>query len=68
MFVICTTQEKLSVIDFVGNSVSEMEPVKPLPLEETPFKLVQDVKDLKDLVSKLRTVEEFAVISFLLVY
>ncbi|RID62307.1 hypothetical protein BRARA_E01390 [Brassica rapa] len=53
--------EKLSVIDFVGNSVSEMEPVKPLPLEETPFKLVQDVKDLKDLVSKLRTVEEFAV-------
>ncbi|KAJ4885439.1 hypothetical protein Rs2_35532 [Raphanus sativus] len=53
--------EKLSVIDFVGNIVSEMEPVKPLPLEETPFKLVQDVKDLKDLVAKLRTVEEFAV-------
>ncbi|KAG5396894.1 hypothetical protein IGI04_018708 [Brassica rapa subsp. trilocularis] len=53
--------EKLSVVDFVGNSVSQMEPVKPLPLEETPFKLVQDVKDLKDLVSKLRTVEEFAV-------
>ncbi|CAN6929293.1 hypothetical protein Bca4012_099133 [Brassica carinata] len=53
--------EKLSVIDFVGNSVSEMEPVKPLPLEETPFKLVQDVKDLKDLVAKLRTVDEFAV-------
>ncbi|KAG2325321.1 hypothetical protein Bca52824_008049 [Brassica carinata] len=53
--------EKLSVIDFVGNSVSEMEPVKPLPLEETPFKLVQDVKDLKDLVAKLRTVDEFAI-------
>ncbi|CAH8362304.1 unnamed protein product [Eruca vesicaria subsp. sativa] len=53
--------EKLSVIDFVGDSVSETEPVKPLPLEETPFKLVQDVKDLKDLVAKLRTVEEFAV-------
>ncbi|KAG2325319.1 hypothetical protein Bca52824_008047 [Brassica carinata] len=53
--------EKLSVNDFVGNIVSEMEPVKPLPLEETPFKLVQDVKELKDLVAKLRTVEEFAV-------
>lgn len=56
------------MIDFVGNIVSEMEPVKPLPLEETPFKLVQDVKDLKDLVAKLRTVEEFAVYSLLVLY
>ncbi|KAJ0255042.1 Protein RRP6-like 2 [Hirschfeldia incana] len=53
--------EKLSVIDFVGSIVSEVEPVKPLPLEETPFKLVQNVKELKDLAAKLRTVEEFAV-------
>ncbi|CAH2079523.1 unnamed protein product [Thlaspi arvense] len=53
--------EKLSVSDFIDNTVNEMEPVKPLPLEETPFKLVQEVKDLKDLAAKLRTVEEFAV-------
>ncbi|KAL1210212.1 Protein RRP6-like 2 [Cardamine amara subsp. amara] len=53
--------EKLSVIDFVEKDVNEMEPVKPLPLEETPFKFVQDVKDLKELVAKLRSVEEFAV-------
>ncbi|CAN8230962.1 unnamed protein product [Cochlearia groenlandica] len=53
--------EKLSAIDFVDKNVSDLEPVKPLPLEETPFKLVQDVKDLKELVSKLRSVEEFAV-------
>ncbi|XP_010440775.1 PREDICTED: protein RRP6-like 2 [Camelina sativa] len=53
--------EKLSVIDFVDKDVNEMEPVKPLSLEETPFKFVQDVKDLKELVAKLRSVEEFAV-------
>ncbi|CAA7016043.1 unnamed protein product [Microthlaspi erraticum] len=53
--------EKLSVTDFVDKDVNEMEPVKPLPLEETPFKLVQEVKDLKELATKLRSVEEFAV-------
>ncbi|CAN8232659.1 unnamed protein product [Cochlearia groenlandica] len=53
--------EKLSVMDFVDKDVNEMEPVKPLPLEDTPFKLVQEVKDLKDLAAKLRSVEEFAV-------
>lgn len=54
-------QEKLSANDFVTENLSGMEPVKPLPLEEIPFKLVQEVKDLKDLVAKLRSVEEFAV-------
>uniref|UniRef100_A0A1J3KA74 Exosome component 10 n=1 Tax=Noccaea caerulescens TaxID=107243 RepID=A0A1J3KA74_NOCCA len=53
--------EKLSVTDFVDKNVNEMEPVKPLPLEETPFKLIQEVKDLKELAAKLRSVEEFAV-------
>ncbi|VVB01502.1 unnamed protein product [Arabis nemorensis] len=53
--------EKLSAIDFVTDNVSGMEPVKPLPLEETPFKFVQEVKDLKEMVAKLRSVEEFAV-------
>ncbi|EOA18657.1 hypothetical protein CARUB_v10007233mg [Capsella rubella] len=53
--------EKLSVVDFVDKDVNEMEPVKPLPLEETPFKFIQEVKDLKELVAKLRSVEEFAV-------
>jgi exosome complex exonuclease RRP6 len=54
-------QEKFSVLDFVDKDVNEMEPVKPLPLEQTPFKFVQEVKDLKELVAKLRSVEEFAV-------
>lgn len=49
------------MMDFVDKDVNKMEPVKPLPLEETPFKFVQDVKDLKELVAKLRSVEEFAV-------
>ncbi|BAB09932.1 nucleolar protein-like [Arabidopsis thaliana] len=53
--------EKFSVLDFVDKDVNEMEPVKPLPLEQTPFKFVQEVKDLKELVAKLRSVEEFAV-------
>ncbi|CAL9224785.1 unnamed protein product [Arabidopsis halleri] len=53
--------EKLSVLDFVDKDLNEMEPVKPQPLEETPFKFVQEVKDLKELVAKLRGVEEFAV-------
>jgi exosome complex exonuclease RRP6 len=38
-----------------------MRPVKPLPLEETPFKLVEEVKDLEDLAAALQSVEEFAV-------
>lgn len=53
--------EKLSVLDFVDTSDSTTEPEKPLPLEVTPFKLVEEVKDLKQLAIKLRGVNEFAV-------
>ncbi|XP_020105187.1 protein RRP6-like 2 [Ananas comosus] len=53
--------EKLAVLDFVDRNIREVEPVKPLPLESTPFKLVEEVKALKDLASNLRGVSEFAV-------
>ncbi|KAK1421100.1 hypothetical protein QVD17_23201 [Tagetes erecta] len=53
--------EKLSVLDFVDKTVSDVEPVKPSPVESTSFKLVQEVKDLKELAAKLRDVNEFAV-------
>ncbi|CAA7018386.1 unnamed protein product [Microthlaspi erraticum] len=53
--------EKFSVRDFVDKDVGEVNPVKPLPLEETPFKLVEEVNDLKELADKLRSVDEFAV-------
>ncbi|XP_010515278.1 PREDICTED: protein RRP6-like 1 isoform X2 [Camelina sativa] len=53
--------EKLSVVDFVDQNLIERKPVKPLPLEETPFKIVEDVKDLKELAATLQSVEEFAV-------
>lgn len=36
-------------------------PVKPPSIESTPFKLVEEVKDLKELAAKLRSVNEFAV-------
>ncbi|KAL0441667.1 UNVERIFIED_CONTAM: protein RRP6-like 2 [Sesamum radiatum] len=39
--------EKLSVLDFVDRPDSAVEPVKPLPIEVTPFKLVEDLKGLK---------------------
>ncbi|EHA8589139.1 protein RRP6-like 2 [Cocos nucifera] len=53
--------EKLSVLDFVDRNVGEGELVKPLPIESTPFKLVDGVNELKELASKLRGVNEFAV-------
>ncbi|XP_011094140.1 protein RRP6-like 2 [Sesamum indicum] len=53
--------ENLSVIDFVDKPDSAVEPVKPLPIEVTPFKLVEDLKGLKQLAIKLRNVDEFAV-------
>ncbi|XP_071705512.1 protein RRP6-like 2 [Rutidosis leptorrhynchoides] len=53
--------EKLSVMDFIDKTVSDVEPVKPLPVESTSFNLVQDVKGLKDLAAKLRSADEFAV-------
>ncbi|KAK0600373.1 hypothetical protein LWI29_014363 [Acer saccharum] len=53
--------EKLSVLDFVNKDVGDVEPVKPPPIEETPFKMVEEVKDLKELAAKLQSVNEFAV-------
>ncbi|KAL2646700.1 hypothetical protein AAZV13_05G072200 [Glycine max] len=53
--------EKLSVLDFVDTNLEDVVPVKPPSIESTPFKLVQEVKDLKELVAKLRSVNEFAV-------
>ncbi|KAJ6810603.1 protein RRP6-like 2 [Iris pallida] len=54
--------EKLSVANFVDRSIKESEEmVKPLPLESTPFKLVEVVKELKVLAAKLRDASEFAV-------
>ncbi|KAL0338766.1 UNVERIFIED_CONTAM: protein RRP6-like 2, partial [Sesamum angustifolium] len=53
--------EKLSVLDFVDRPDSAVQPVKPLPIEVTPFKLVEDLKGLKQLAIKLRNVDEFAV-------
>lgn len=53
--------EKLSVVDFVDRNIKEDEIIKPLSLERTPFKLVEGVKELKELACKLRGVDEFAV-------
>ena len=51
------------MVDFIDRSIKEVEIAKPLPLESTPFKLVEGVKDLKELAAKLRDVNEFAVSS-----
>ncbi|KAF5185827.1 Rrp6-like [Thalictrum thalictroides] len=53
--------EKLSESDFIDQNVGSIEPVKPPPIENTPFKLVEDVKELKQLAAKLHSVNEFAV-------
>ncbi|KAL9267335.1 RRP6-like 2-like protein [Drosera capensis] len=53
--------EKLSVLDFIQTVNESNEPVKPLPIESTPFKLIEEVKDLKQLAIKLHSVNEFAV-------
>ncbi|KAG5556236.1 hypothetical protein RHGRI_006742 [Rhododendron griersonianum] len=53
--------EKFSILDFVDPNVGHVEPVKPPPIESTPFKLVEEVMDLKELAAKLRGVTEFAV-------
>ncbi|CAA0818753.1 Polynucleotidyl transferase- ribonuclease H fold protein with HRDC domain [Striga hermonthica] len=53
--------EELSVLDFVDKSDSMDEPEKPLPIELTPLKFVENVKDLKQLAITLRNVNEFAV-------
>ncbi|GMI85466.1 RRP6-like 2 [Hibiscus trionum] len=53
--------EKLSVMDFVDKDIMDIEPIKPPSIESTPFTLVEKVKDLKELATKLRIVDEFAV-------
>ncbi|KVI09493.1 3'-5' exonuclease domain-containing protein [Cynara cardunculus var. scolymus] len=53
--------EKLSIMDFIDKTVSDVELVKPPPVESTSFKHVQEVKDLKELAAKLRDANEFAV-------
>lgn len=53
--------EKLSVLDFVNKDIGHIEPEKPPSLESTSFNLVEEVKDLKKLAAKLRSVNEFAV-------
>ncbi|KAK1271436.1 hypothetical protein QJS04_geneDACA012988 [Acorus gramineus] len=53
--------ENFSEFDFVDKNIENLEPVKPPPLESTPFKLVEGVKELKELAAKLRSVNEFAV-------
>ncbi|KEH25571.1 exosome complex exonuclease RRP6 [Medicago truncatula] len=53
--------EKLSVLDFVDKDPENIVPQKPPSLESTPFKLVEEVKDLKEMAAKLRSVNEFAV-------
>ncbi|WJX29619.1 hypothetical protein P8452_18238 [Trifolium repens] len=53
--------EKLSVLDFVDKDPENVVPQKPPSLESTPFKLVEEVKDLKEMAAKLRSVNEFAV-------
>ncbi|KAF3456490.1 hypothetical protein FNV43_RR01141 [Rhamnella rubrinervis] len=56
-----TDSENLSVVDFIDKSVADVESVKPPLIECTPFKLVEEVRDLKELAAKLRGENEFAV-------
>lgn len=48
-------------MDFVDKDIGTVDPIKPPLTESTPFKLVEEVKDLKELAAKLRGVNEFAV-------
>lgn len=48
----------------MDKDVGVIEPVLPPTMESTPFKLVEEVKDLKELAAKLRNVNEFAVKSY----
>lgn len=49
------------MLDFVDKNIGDLVPVMPLPIEDAPFKLVEEVRDLKDLAAKLGSVNEFAV-------
>ncbi|MFS8026846.1 putative HRDC domain, 3'-5' exonuclease domain, Longin domain, HRDC-like superfamily [Helianthus anomalus] len=59
-FTYVFAEETFRVTEFIDKMVSDVEPMKPPPVEST-FKLVQDVKDLKELAVKLRDANEFAV-------
>jgi hypothetical protein len=48
-------------LDFVDKDIGNVDPIKPPSLESTPFKFVEEVKDLKEMAAKLRGVNEFAV-------
>lgn len=49
------------MIDFVDSNVEGIEPMEPSPYESTPFTMVEDVKDLKEMAAKLRSANELAV-------
>ncbi|XP_031492179.1 protein RRP6-like 1 [Nymphaea colorata] len=53
--------EKYSPQDFVDRDVQAIKPILPLPLADTPFTLVEDVRLLKALAAKLHDASEFAV-------
>ncbi|RYR53851.1 hypothetical protein Ahy_A06g029095 isoform A [Arachis hypogaea] len=53
--------EKHSYLEFVDKNLEGLVPMKPPAMECTPFKLVEDVKGLKELAAKLRAADEFAV-------
>ena len=54
-------QENVSVLDFVDDDIVDIGSLKPPSVESTAFKLIEEVKDLKELAAKLRRVNEFAV-------
>ncbi|KAF3326698.1 exosome component 10-like protein [Carex littledalei] len=53
--------EKAAAVDFVDRKGGIREPMKPLSLGETPFKLVEELKDLREMCTKLKSATEFAV-------
>lgn len=48
-------------MEFIDRTTGNTEAREPLPLETTPFHLVEEVQELKALAAKLRGVSEFAV-------
>ncbi|KAH1082214.1 hypothetical protein J1N35_021975 [Gossypium stocksii] len=53
-------RENLFVMDFADKNMANLELIEPPSIEYTPFKLVEEVKDL-ELAAKLRNVDDFAV-------
>lgn len=48
-------------MDFVDRSLASIDPVKPPSIQFSAFKLVEEVKGLDELTTKLQSVNEFAV-------